>query len=210
MLWLIRKSILQLTYVSICHDKIHHELRNHTESSSGLSRVPDTIFEQNLVATVKKVYEDWPVEVLSLLSPSPPLELNWLCVEQNVAKLNKYLKTTAAVDLSPSLLPPSVRLLLPQESIVRGSEFIWLYQMLLLLRLRKSERTTEQSLTSRQTSCLLSPLLLSRFQVLFFPREHYNHWFLLSGFVRRRFCLCVSTSCESAITAMHEPAVPTV
>ena len=34
------------------------------------------VSKKDLVAAVKKAYEDWPVEVLSLLSPSPPLELN--------------------------------------------------------------------------------------------------------------------------------------
>ena len=30
------------------------------------------VSKKDLVAAVKKAYEDWPVEVLSLLSPSPP------------------------------------------------------------------------------------------------------------------------------------------
>ena len=34
------------------------------------------VSKKDLVAAVKKAYEDWPVEVLSLLSPPPPLELN--------------------------------------------------------------------------------------------------------------------------------------
>ena len=51
------------------------------------------VSKKKLVAAVKKAYEDWSNEVLSLLSPSSELIV---CVEQDIDKLHEFMTTPSA------------------------------------------------------------------------------------------------------------------
>ena len=86
------------------------------------------VSKKDLVAAVKKAYEDWSLEVLSLLSPSSELIV---CVEQDVAKLHEFMTTPSAGGIT--LSSPERTLSFCKISslsclflflFVRGSEFV--------------------------------------------------------------------------------------